>query len=94
MKEKLELLCKTAVNGGKDEALQNSENVNMRKNAILQHFGSLTAKEDADGNIILYEGIVTITPPFLPSSCLSTNATALQRVKGILLEVIGQDNDH
>ena len=62
-------------------------NVELRKQSVLQHFGPLVAKAEDDGKIVLYDGVVTLLPPYLPSSCRSTNPVVLERVRDALMQI-------
>ena len=63
------------------------DKVELRKQCVLRYFGPLVAKAEDDGKIVLYDGVVTLTPPYLPSSCRSANPTVLQRVRDMLMQI-------
>ncbi|VDD79667.1 unnamed protein product [Mesocestoides corti] len=69
--------------------VQGADHIEMRRQAVLRFFGPCVAKpaDGTDGKIVLYDGVVSISPPYLPSSCHSSNQIALQRVQNLLQQV-------
>ncbi|VDM33459.1 unnamed protein product [Hydatigera taeniaeformis] len=63
------------------------DSVDLRRQSVLRYFGPFAANEGEDGKIVLYDGVVTILPPYLPSSCQGTNPTVLQKVQSALTQI-------
>ncbi|KAM7541915.1 hypothetical protein Aperf_G00000005370 [Anoplocephala perfoliata] len=92
MKAKLEAIYTSSVedppiHSGTD-AFQ-TDSLERRRKSVLSHFGPLVAKvsEDDKEKIVLYDGLVTLLPPYLPSSCQSSNPSLLKRVQGMLMQI-------
>lgn len=66
-----------------------SDSLERRRKSVLNHFGPLVAKvsQDDEEKIVLYDGLVTLLPPYLPSSCQSSNPILLKRVQGMLMQI-------
>ncbi|CDI96810.1 SLC10 [Echinococcus multilocularis] len=67
--------------------LSRANSLDLRRKLVLRHFGPFAAKAEEDGKVVLYDGVVTVLPPYLPSSCQGTNAMVLQKVQNALLQI-------
>ncbi|VUZ47939.1 unnamed protein product [Hymenolepis diminuta] len=91
MKTKLDSIYSSAID---DEPIYSTDHnridsLDRRRKSVLRLFGPLVAKisEENEEQIVLYDGLVTLMPPYLPSSCRSSNPTLLKRVQGMLMQV-------
>ncbi|VDO01821.1 unnamed protein product [Rodentolepis nana] len=65
-----------------------TDSLDRRRQSVLSLFGPLVAKtSEEDEKIVLYDGLVTVMPPYLPSSCRSSNPTLLKRIQEMLMQI-------
>nr|CDS27284.1 SLC10 [Hymenolepis microstoma] len=90
MKAKLDSIYSSAID---DEPVYSTDcdrtdSLDRRRTSVLNLFGPLVARTSEDNEkIVLYDGLVTVMPPYLPSSCRSSNPTLLKRVQEMLMQI-------